>query len=101
VGIPLDIDITLTTDLCPKWIPGQDQPFPSNLTVLLNFGYSQDEASRLGIDTPPEELLQLELLHFNSGGGWSTTQQISMNTDLNWVTASISEDGIYAIGWRP
>ena len=101
IGIPLDIDITLTTDKCPTWVPGQDQPFPQNINVLLNFGYSQDEVSRLGIDTLQEELLQLELLHFNSGGTWSTTQQFTMHTDLNWVTAALSEHGIYAIGWRP
>ncbi|MBE2223088.1 MAG: hypothetical protein IAF02_16215 [Anaerolineae bacterium] len=101
IGIPLDIDITLTDSQCPTWFPHQDQPLPQNINVLLNFGYSQDEATRLGIDTLPEEFLQLKLLHFNSGGSWSTTQQITTNTDLNWVTATISEDGIYAIGWQP
>ena len=99
IGIPLNIDITLTTDQCPIWAPGQDQQFPVN--VLLNFGYSQDEADRLGIDTPAEEFLQLQLLHYYQGFGWSTVQQITANTDLNWVTAVIAEDGIYAIGWRP
>jgi len=96
IGIPLDIDITLTIDQCPTWVPGQDQPFPVN--VLLNFGYSQDEVSRLGI---AETQTHLELLHYYQGSGWNTTQQFNMNTDLNWVTAAISEDGIYAIGWKP
>ena len=99
IGIPLDIDITLTIDKCPTWVPGQDQQFPQNINVLLNFGYSQDEVTRLGISEAVENQ-HLELLHFDLGG-WSTTQQVDMNTDLNWVTASISEDGIYAIGWRP
>ncbi|MFO7678732.1 MAG: hypothetical protein R6X34_01655 [Chloroflexota bacterium] len=97
IGIPLDIDITLTTDLCPQWAPGQNQQFPSGVTALLNFGYSQDEVTRLGLN----EALQLELLHFSPGSGWSTGQQLTVNTDLNWITAQISEDGIYAVSWRP
>lgn len=101
IGIPLNIDITLNDDQCPTWIPHQDQEFPQNVNVLLNFGYSQDEATRLGIDTPPEEFLQLQLLHYYQGFGWSTVQQITSNPDLNWITGIISEDGIYAIGWRP
>ena len=98
IGIPLDIDITLTTDQCPTWVPGQDQPLPQNVNVLLNFGYSQDEVTRLVLT---EDQSHLELLHYYKGSGWNTTQQFNMNTDLNWVTASLSEDGIYAIGWRP
>jgi hypothetical protein len=96
IGIPLDIDITLTTDLCPKWVPGQDQQLPNG--VLLNFGYSQDEVSRLFI---PENFQHLELLHYKQGVGWNTTQQLNINEDLNWITTSLSEDGIYAVGWRP
>jgi hypothetical protein len=98
IGIPLDIDITLTTDNCPKWVPGQNQRFPQGINGLLNFGYSQDEVTRLGISETPQ---QLELLHFSPGSGWSTGQVVDMNTDLNWMTGSIEEDGIYAIGWRP
>jgi hypothetical protein len=103
IGIPLNIDITLNDDeaQCPTWVPYQDQTWPQNVSVLLNFGYSQDEASRLGIDTPAEEFLQLYVLRFSTGGSWSTVQQITTNTDLNWVTAALSKDGIYAIGWRP
>lgn len=97
LGIPLDIDITLTEDLCPKWAPNQTATFPQSFTVLLNFGYSQDEVTRLGLN----ETTDLFLLHYAPGFGWFTTQQITENTDLNWIVSSIEEDGIYAIGWMP
>ena len=39
LGIPLNIDITITEDdICPTWIPYQTISFPINTTVLLNFG---------------------------------------------------------------
>jgi hypothetical protein len=95
IGIPLDIQITLNQDQCPPLIPGQSSPLP--VDVLLNFGYSQDEVDRLGLN----EQTDLFILHFQPGFGWATWQQIDINTDLNWITSLTSEDGIYAVGWQP
>ena len=93
LGIPLDIQITLNQDQCPPEAPGQAIPLP--VDVLLNLGYSQDEVDRLGLD----EQSQLAILHYTSG--WATWQQLGVNDDLNWITASTQEDGIFAIGWQP
>ncbi len=93
LGIPLDIQITLNQDQCPPEAPGQAIPLP--VDVLLNLGYSQDEVDRLGLD----EQSQLAVLHYTSG--WAIWQQLGVNDDLNWITASTQEDGIYAIGWQP
>ena len=41
------------------------------------------------------------VLHYTPGFGWAIWQQLGVNEDLNWITASTQEDGIYAIGWRP
>lgn len=95
IGPPLDIQITLNQDQCPELVPGQSSPLPVN--VLLNFGYSQDEVDRLGLN----EQTQLFILHYRPGFNWATWQQIDINTDLNWITSLTTEDGIYAIGWRP
>ena len=95
LGIPLDIQISLNQDQCPQPLPKQNMTLPLN--VLLNFGYSQDEVTRLGLN----EQAQLFILHFQPGFGWSVWQQIGVNSDLNFVIASTTEDGIYAIGWRP
>jgi hypothetical protein len=97
LGLPLDISITINEDQCPTRTPGQDEPLPPNRTVLLNFGYSQDEVTRLGVP----EGANLELLHFSNQSGWTTVQQISVNSELNWIAARIFEDGVYAVGWRP
>ncbi len=95
IGIPLDIQITLSQDQCPQLIPGQSSTLP--VDVLLNFGYSQDEVDRLGLN----EQTQLFILHYQSGFGWATWQQIGVNSDLNWITGLTTEDGIFAIGWQP
>lgn len=95
LGIPLDIQITLDPDLCPIPVPGQNMTLP--VDVLLNFGYSQDEVTRLGLN----EQTQLFILHYQPGGGWAIWQQIGINSDLNWITSSTTEDGIFAIGWQP
>lgn len=95
LGIPLDIQITLSQDLCPPPFPGQEPALPTS--VLLNMGYSQDEVDRLGLN----EQTQLVILHYAPGFGWAVWQQLGVNEDLNWITASTQEDGIYAIGWRP
>ena len=95
IGIPLDIQITLNQDQCPTLVPGQSSPLP--VDVLLNFGYSQDEVDRLGLN----EQTDLFILHFQPGFGWATWQQIDINTDLNWITSLTNEDGIYAVGWQP
>lgn len=97
LGVPLDISITFNEDQCPARVPGQDDVLPQNRTILLNFGYSQDEVTRLGIN----ETTNLSLLHFSNQFGWATVQQLSINSDLNWIAGQIFEDGVYAIGWRP
>jgi hypothetical protein len=95
LGIPLDIRITFFPDQCPSRVPGQPIPLPVN--VLLNLGYSQDEVDRLGLD----EATQLQILRYLPQFGWAIWQQVSGNSDLNWLTTTTNEDGIYAIGWQP
>ncbi len=95
IGIPLDIRITLFPGQCPIRVPGQPIPLP--VSVLINLGYSQDEVDRLGLN----EQTQLAILHYVPNFGWALWQQVSGNSDLNWLTAVTTDDGIYAIGWRP
>ena len=94
IGIPLDIQITLTQDQCPPEKLGQNSFLP--IEVLINFGYSQDEVDRLSLN----ETTDLVILHYQPGGGWAEWQQVDINTDLNWLTTITNEDGIYAVGWR-
>jgi len=95
IGIPLDIRITLFPGQCPIRIPGQPISLP--VDVLLNLGYSQDEVDRLGLD----ETTQLQILRYVPQFGWAIWQQVSGNSDLNWLTTVTTDDGIYAIGWLP
>ncbi|MBK8990114.1 MAG: hypothetical protein IPM39_29305 [Chloroflexi bacterium] len=94
IGIPLDISITLFANQCPLFVPGQRISLP--VPVLLNMGYSQDEVDRLGLNEP----MQLEILRYVPQSGWVIWQKVSLNSDLNWLTTTTFNDGIYAIGWR-
>jgi hypothetical protein len=95
IGFPVDISITIHPDQCPDYVPGQPMPLP--VSVFINLGYSQDEVDRLGLN----EQTQLQILRFSPQFGWSTWQQIDLNSDLNWITTMTTDDGIYAIGWLP
>ena len=95
IGLPVDISITLYPEQCPERVPGQPISLP--VSVLINLGYSQDEVDRLGLN----EQTQLQILRFSPQFGWSTWQQIDLNSDLNWITTATTDDGIYAIGWLP
>lgn len=95
IGSPLDIRITLFPGQCPILVPGQPIPLP--IAVYLNMGYSQDEVDRLGLN----EQTQLAILRYVPNSGWAIWQQVSGNDDLNWLTTMTTDDGIYAIGWRP
>jgi hypothetical protein len=95
IGIPLDIAIVLSEQSCPP--PHPDQPLPLPFSLLLNLAYSQDEVDRLGLD----EQSQLHILRYVPQFGWAPWQQIGIDVALNWIAASIMDDGIYAIGWMP
>jgi hypothetical protein len=42
----------------------------------------------------------LTILHFDRGTStWITKTRLGNDPDLNWVSTSIEEDGIYAVGW--
>ncbi|MCA9969345.1 MAG: hypothetical protein KC425_03970 [Anaerolineales bacterium] len=99
IGQPLDVTILFLNNSCQGQgcFPGEDRPLPSVPRVLLNLGYSQADVDRLGLN----ESSQLMVLHYSQLFGWTTVQQIDVNTDLNFVTAQIFEDGIYAVGWMP
>ncbi|MCB8944493.1 MAG: PKD domain-containing protein [Ardenticatenaceae bacterium] len=83
VGLPLDLDVMVPT---------------TTKSLVLTLFYSQAAADRLGANEA-----ELGLLHFKrSLGQWQVVAVSDRSSLLNWVASvPVSEDGIYAIGWRP
>lgn len=92
VGQPLDIDIRLPAPNCPPLAKG-DHPLGAGATLTMFF--PREELNRLGIGSA-----DLRLLHFSRGGAaWVLADRQNVGDDLDWISALIEEDGIYAIGW--
>jgi hypothetical protein len=101
IGLPFDIDILLSADdACPQLGPGEHTlPYP----VYLTMSYDQETINRLRAIHDLQEDVDLYILHYSRvDGAWSDGQIdriVGRNTELNWLSATLSEDGIYAIGW--
>ncbi len=100
VGTPLDITILipLNANTCPTVTPGLDTSLPG---VYLTFSYGQDQIDQLIADGRIIDENSLHIYHyFQASGFWDAPQEMFQDTDLNWISAFIQEDGIYAIGWE-
>lgn len=82
IGLPLDLDVLLPTPNAP---------------FILTLFYGQAAIDRLGADE-----FQLELLHYSrSLNQWQVVGVSGRSALLNWVASvPVTQDGIYAVGWR-
>ncbi|MFZ0543950.1 MAG: PKD domain-containing protein [Candidatus Promineifilaceae bacterium] len=83
VGLPLDLDVIVPTP---------------NASLVFTLFYSQAAVDRVGVDET-----QLELLHYSRTlNQWQVVGVSGRSTLMNWVASvPVTEDGIYALGWRP
>ncbi|HRQ36512.1 MAG TPA: PKD domain-containing protein [Chloroflexota bacterium] len=83
VGTAVDLDVLL--------------PVP-NTPWLLTLFYPQTAVDRLGLNEG-----QLELLHYSRAlNQWQVVGVSGRSPLLNWLASvPVTEDGIYAVGWRP
>ncbi|MCB0037520.1 MAG: hypothetical protein KDE51_25990, partial [Anaerolineales bacterium] len=101
ISWPIDIDIVV-----PNGSLDCDSSAPEDHTLqvpmLLTYFYSPKALAELGISSSS----QLRLLHFErtpspTFGIWSPLTLLGSSDPLNWLSAEITTDGIYAIGWVP
>jgi hypothetical protein len=98
---PLDLDILLpqTDGSCLSRGLG-DHSLPT--TVTLTLFYDQAVLDALGVDEDDLAIMQYEPPQGQGAGSWTKLDTIDQDTDLNWISAAILRDGIFAIvAWQP
>ncbi len=97
VSPPLDLDILFGNDVNGQCTSSGKTEMDEFKPLRLTLFYNEDAVQRLGI----ADESQLKILQYVPELKEWAAAESAVDVDLNRVSTSISEDGIYAIGWYP
>ncbi len=89
VGMPFDVTIL---DDCDPSLPGENKQFAP---LILTLSYGQAVLDAYGISES-----DLSIYHFEKSASlsnWELMTELGQDVSLNWISAEIDQDGIYAI----
>lgn len=90
LGVPLDIDVLLGSGEDPDSAQCRNA---EGYSMWLTLFYNEEEIVRPGVDEN-----NLKLLRFD-GVGWQLVGNSVVDSEMNWIAAPITSDGMFAIGY--